>query len=202
MAQKVAKFCHSCGNGVSPDSAYCEACGTKLTATPASYSYTAPPTPNYRTEGGDYKGYITLIGVLDIIFGLPALLLGVFLVLVDVSVVGLIQSGRISIDNIVSHIDLPDPALLYLGAAFVLIVGIAFLFWSLISIGSGFKLLRYRNSGRIGSMILGVLALFNFPLGTLYGLFKLYILSRPEVEALFTRSSIKNKVPHYYSPTA
>ncbi|MFX1255531.1 MAG: zinc-ribbon domain-containing protein [Promethearchaeota archaeon] len=200
MAQKVAKFCHSCGNGVSPDSAYCEACGTKLTST--YVSYTTPPTPNYRTESGDYKGYITLIGVIDVIFGLPALLIGMLLILIDFIVVGLIRSGRISIDTIVSHIDLPNPALLYFGTALLLIVGIAFLIWGLITIVIGFKVLRYRNSGRIGSMILGVLALFSFPLGTLYGLFKLYILSRPEVEALFTGSSVKNKAPQYYAPTA
>ncbi|MFX0065075.1 MAG: zinc ribbon domain-containing protein [Candidatus Hermodarchaeota archaeon] len=200
MAQKVAKFCHSCGNGVSPDSAYCEACGTKLTVTPASY--TAPPTPSYRTEGGDYKGYITLIGVLDIIFGLPALLIGTLLVLVDVALFGLIRSGRISVSNIVSHIDLPNPALLYFGAAIVLIVGIAFLILGLISIGSGARLLQHKNCARIVSMILGVLVLFSFPLGTLYGLFKLYVLSRPEVESLFKGCSIKGKAPKYCFTTA
>ncbi|MFX0093147.1 MAG: hypothetical protein ACFFBD_15425, partial [Candidatus Hodarchaeota archaeon] len=56
------------------------------------------------------------------------------------------------------------------------------------------------NSGRIGTMIFGVLSLFAFPLGTLYGFFKLYILTRPEVEALFTGIPLEEKTPQYYYP--
>jgi hypothetical protein len=34
-------------------------------------------------------------------------------------------------------------------------------------------------------MVMGALSLINIPLGTIFGLFALYILTKPEAEALF-----------------
>jgi hypothetical protein len=49
------------------------------------------------------------------------------------------------------------------------------------------NLLQYLNSGRIGTMVIAALNLFNFPFGTIFGIVALYVLFQPEVEQLYTK---------------
>jgi len=70
-----------------------------------------------------------------------------------------------------------------------LLVGFAVLcfVYAFASILSGKKLLQYDNSGRIRTTVIAALNLLNVPFGTLFSLAALFILSRPEVEQLYTK---------------
>jgi hypothetical protein len=59
--------------------------------------------------------------------------------------------------------------------------------YAFVSIISGKHLLQYENSGRIGTMVIAALNLFNFPFGTVFAIAALYVLSQPEVEQLYTK---------------
>ena len=85
VSQNV-KYCSTCGNVVTPGRSYCESCGTKIEEK-VRYN-AAPPRPQYVTvESGDrYKGYLTIIGVIDILLGLPAMFIGVLLLFADIAI--------------------------------------------------------------------------------------------------------------------
>lgn len=52
-------------------------------------------------------------------------------------------------------------------------------------IGVGFGLLRFRSWARVLGLVLGVLNLANFPLGTVVGIYALISLLTPEASILF-----------------
>ena len=52
---------------------------------------------------------------------------------------------------------------------------------------AGFGVLNYAQWGRILCMIVSVLHLFNFPVGTMVGGYSLYVLTNAETTALFDR---------------
>ncbi|UCG02660.1 MAG: hypothetical protein JSW11_01455 [Candidatus Heimdallarchaeota archaeon] len=60
-----------------------------------------------------------------------------------------------------------------------------FLIFGIAQIVYGRRLLQYKSSGRIGTIVAGVLHLLNVPFGTAFGLAALFILTRPEVIDLF-----------------
>jgi hypothetical protein len=47
-------------------------------------------------------------------------------------------------------------------------------------------------------MVIAAINVFNFPIGTIFGLFALYVLSRPEVEELFSNESRKAEMRNIY----
>jgi hypothetical protein len=51
---------------------------------------------------------------------------------------------------------------------------------------AGIGLLKYRNWGRILTIVLSVLHLLNFPIGTALGIYGLWVLFNKETEALFS----------------
>jgi len=139
-----------------------------------------PVAPNVVSSSRvqDYKGYIQIIGVVEIVFGIFALLIGSLLILV---VPLLDYALQFETENSVPPELMPFLSVLLVGIAVVCFV------YAFVSILSGKRLLQYDNSGRIGTMVIGALNLLNFPFGTLFGLAALFILSRPEVEQLYTK---------------
>jgi hypothetical protein len=116
--------------------------------------------------------------VVEIVFGIFALLIGSLLILV---VPLLDYALQFETENSVPPELMPFLSVLLVGIAVVCFV------YAFVSILSGKRLLQYDNSGRIGTMVIGALNLLNFPFGTLFGLAALFILSRPEVEQLYTK---------------
>lgn len=51
----------------------------------------------------------------------------------------------------------------------------------------GLGLLNYAPWARVGGIILGVLSLLYFPMGTIIGIYGLWVLTNSETERLFTR---------------
>jgi len=75
-------------------------------------------------------------------------------------------------------------AVLGLGGAALMISLVLF---SIPSFVCGWGLLRFRGWARILAIILGAIALIEFPIGTLFGVYVLAIMFRKDTEALFGR---------------
>jgi hypothetical protein len=52
-------------------------------------------------------------------------------------------------------------------------------------LAAGWGLLKRKNWGRVLALIVGILNLFNFPLGTALGAYTLYVLLQPDATAYF-----------------
>jgi O-antigen/teichoic acid export membrane protein len=56
---------------------------------------------------------------------------------------------------------------------------------------AGIGLLRYREWARILTLVLSVLSLLNFPLGTAVGIYSIWVLAQEETVTLFKTAGIK-----------
>jgi len=65
------------------------------------------------------------------------------------------------------------------------IIFVVLLIIGLPQILAGWGLLNYRPWARILTIVISVLHLFSFPLGTALGIYGLWVLLKPETEALF-----------------
>jgi hypothetical protein len=115
------------------------------------------------------EGHVKALGVIYIVTGISAATVGLFL-FAAIAGGGLISGDR--------------AAMLTTG-----IVGTAlaalFAILSLPSIVAGFGLLKFRNWARVLAIIIGVLNLFGFPIGTAIGVYTLYVLLSDQTSPLF-----------------
>ncbi|MFW9992061.1 MAG: hypothetical protein ACFFD4_08355 [Candidatus Odinarchaeota archaeon] len=177
--------CPACGYNVKLGENFCQSCGAALKKKPLDEPI------NYYKPVNNYKGQIQLIGIVEIILGIPALLGGLLISLVSSIVPFLILQYAPEYGDMAGF------------AGFVVLaVGLLLFLFGLAQVVSGIKLLQHKNSGRIGTMIIGALKLFSFPIGTIFGLFALYVLTRPEVEELFSNKSRNTVVYRSYHPTS
>ena len=115
------------------------------------------------------EGHVRALGVIYIVMGVLLVIVGLFLTTV---VVG---SGLLSGDR---------TAMLTTGAVGTWLAAL-FVALSLPSIAAGFGLLKFRNWGRVLAIIIGVLNLFGFPIGTAIGVYTLYVLLSEQTAPLF-----------------
>ncbi|MCS6845223.1 MAG: hypothetical protein NZ528_13025 [Caldilineales bacterium] len=66
-----------------------------------------------------------------------------------------------------------------------IVMALVLLPWALLCLLAGVGLLRRRAWGRYLALVVGALDLFNFPLGTLLGVYSLYILLQKSADAYF-----------------
>lgn len=118
--------------------------------------------------------HVKILGVIYIVAGLLMALLGLFLFGI------LTGSGIISGD----HTAMLTTGII--GTALALFFGLL----SLPSIIAGFGLLKFRNWARVLAIILGVLHLFGFPIGTAIGVYTLYVLLNDKTTPLFVQSGV------------
>ncbi|MFW9916120.1 MAG: hypothetical protein ACFFGZ_10990 [Candidatus Thorarchaeota archaeon] len=180
-------FCPNCGTPFFPGDQFCSGCGDCIPVPP-------PPAKTPRHESpiaaaaqiAEYQSNIQIIGILEIVGGILALI-GGFLA----AIAGIILPTLIMTDGSVTHGSEANTTAEFPAAAFVgilaFILAILLFIYAIGAIVSGRRLLQYENSGRIGTMIIGAISLISFPLGTIFGIAALYILSRPEVEQLFSQ---------------
>lgn len=113
--------------------------------------------------------HVKIVAILSIIFGACLALVGALIFTI------LFGAGAISGD---------EDAMLATGAVGT-IVGGFFVVLSLPAILGGIGLLKYRNWARILILIVAVLSVLNFPIGTAYGVYALYVLLNNEAQPLF-----------------
>lgn len=166
--------CPNCGASVVTQDLFCQACGIDLTKIQSSQ------VTKLSARINEYQGYIQVLGYVEMVFGVLILVIGLFVVIIAVFVPLLMLQG-IAPDDLGSSTELVAifiGSLLFVTALLVFIFGIAHIVY-------GRRLLQYRSSGRVGTIVIGVLHLINIPFGTVFGLAALYILTRPEVIDLF-----------------
>ncbi len=159
--------CPNCGEFVKSKEFFCQACGTAITN---------PSRP--RTK--EIKGYIQIIGTVEIVLGIIGVIGSIFLFFAGFLLAYLIE-GRYS-GNFES---LPPETIAFLVVLTFAIIALIIVIFGIVAILSGIKLMQYRNSGRISTMIISAFSLFMFPVGTIFGIAAMYILTRPEIEPLF-----------------
>jgi len=117
----------------------------------------------------DVKKHITVVGAIHIAFGVLGLVLGAFVFLIVVGT-GLLSGDRdaFAITSVI-------------GTAVSGFMGVL----SLPSVLAGAGLLRYKPWARLLTLILAALNLVNIPLGTLLGIYTIWVLLQDETEALF-----------------
>jgi len=160
--------CPKCGEQAKFDDFFCQTCGTALIS---------PERPKTK----QLMSYIQIIGIVEIVLGIFGL--------VGAGLIGFlayILPRVMELEEV--QTDIPEPIkseLFDFLWMFLLLIAVLLVIYAIASIWFGIRLLQYKNSGRIGTMIIGALSIINIPLGTAFGLAALYILTKPEAEALF-----------------
>ncbi len=162
--------CPNCGELAKPNEFFCQACGTALTS---------PQRP--RTK--EIRGYIQIIGTVEIVFGIMGIVISLFIAFFAAFIPALVSEGVLESSE-ESSMQTSETLMVFL-AILIALIALMFVIFSIAAILSGIKLMQYKNSGRIGTMIIGAFSLFIVPVGTIFGVAALYILTKPEVEPLF-----------------
>ncbi|MCP4567052.1 MAG: hypothetical protein GY841_05675 [FCB group bacterium] len=117
--------------------------------------------------------HVNVLGILFIVFGIMGLI-GAGIVFV-IFVMGGLFSGVAS--------DQPEIALV--AGTFGMIITSIILFTSLPSIFAGFGLMKFKSWARILGIIIGILNLPGFPVGTALGIYTLWVLLNADTIRLF-----------------
>lgn len=124
------------------------------------------------------RDHVKILGILHIVFGAIGIAIGLIILLVFGGLAGIVGVAGDTGDT--------DRAT---GMAVLSIIGVViFLFTLLLSVPSliaGIGLLKYRSWARILTIVLSAIDLLHIPLGTLLGIYGLWVLLSPETEALF-----------------
>lgn len=176
-------FCKQCGSPIDLDNSakFCSNCGFAFSnkfngnisfvndqnTYPGSYVKKGPSISQLRS-------YTQIIGIFELVIGAFMLFGSMILFLVRS-----VAFRNVSSMNTTSNF--------YAGMNVLLVLGIVLGLFALFVIISGIGLLQGKKWSKISSMIVGALAIFSFPLGTLFGCFTLYSLSRPEISQILVK---------------
>ena len=192
----ASKNCLNCGASLDLDAKFCSNCGTiQKTATPSLT--TSPPSYNYANVPMGYNNpqpnpsIIQVMAIIEIVIGVLGTLGTIFVgyLLYYINKYG-ITNGYISIPYD-SPMNMNTRYMISMNFinTIMLIILIIILLVSITTIVCGVGLYRFRNWGRIGSMVIGGISLISFPLGTAFCVAMLYLLTRSENIRLFTENN-------------
>jgi hypothetical protein len=122
------------------------------------------------------QSHVKLLAILNIVFGSLLVLAGV-IVMVVLGGIGLAGAASTNSDDAAVAL----PILGGIGG----IIFFVLLIIGLPQILAGWGLLNYKPWARTLTIVVSVLHLFSFPLGTALGIYGLWVLLKPETEALF-----------------
>jgi hypothetical protein len=156
--------CPSCGNPVLTEVYFCTKCGAQvMPATPVT------PPPTYALRVPRVRRNLQSLGVVWCLFGAYRIieaLVGIFVLRIvtlrNFGSEGWIRGG---------HFHGPWMSIL------LPIIAIAAMTTSILAFLVGFALLTRKPWGRVLAIVIGVLALFKFPVGTALGIYTLWVLA-------------------------
>lgn len=122
-------------------------------------------------NAGNVETHFTVIAVINLIFSIPIALIGVLLLFGSMVGAGFAETFS----------DVPGLGALIVGAG--AIIGLIFIALSLPGILSGVGLLKRVAWGRTWTIVAGALSLINVPIGTIFGIYAIYVMTQPETEA-------------------
>ncbi len=117
--------------------------------------------------------HVTLVAVINIAFGFLGIFLGIILFVI------LVGAGIIS----------QDPEALTITSIVGIAIGFFLILTSIPEIIGGFGLLKRRPWARILVLIIAVLDLFMIPIGTIIGIYELWVLLNEDTAKLFRAPS-------------
>jgi hypothetical protein len=124
------------------------------------------------------RQHVSVLGVLYIAFGALGVLTALGFLVLFGGLAGLVGTVGVAED--------PDAALAVpilggIGLFMAVFVGVL----SIPGLVVGYGLVKFRPWGRIGGIVLSVLNLLNVPIGTVLGIYGLWVLLSQETEAVF-----------------
>jgi hypothetical protein len=117
----------------------------------------------------DLQMHITILGWIQVVSGALLLVVGGFVLLL-LSGIGF-ASG--------------DPTAMAILSVVGTSVGFLMLLLALPSLLAGYGLLKGKSWGRFLAIVVGILGIFNFPVGTLIGAYTLWVLLQDDAAAIF-----------------
>jgi hypothetical protein len=123
--------------------------------------------------------HVKILGMLHVVYGILGVLAGIIVLVIFGGLAGLVSVADRSGDSLIAV-----PILGGIGA-FVFLLLLAL---SLPGIIAGFGLLQLRPWARVLTIVLSALELMSVPLGTVLGIYGLWVLLSPGGEQLFRRA--------------
>ena len=154
----MSLYCTNCGVLLSESATFCSGCGKSPLASPS----VARPR--------DWEFHVNVLGWLVIAHGALTGLIGMIVMFGGQFAARFLMANPGFLDGDVPPevLGLIGPVTFLLGAFLVLI--------SMPSIGAGVGLLRYRSWGRVLTLVLSFLRIFDFPLGTVTAIYSFWVL--------------------------
>jgi hypothetical protein len=119
------------------------------------------------------RTHVAIIGIVLLAFSVFQAALGLLAILAFLGV------------TVIASVMVQVPWLGFLATGFGFLLGVALVVLAAPGILAGWGLLGGNNWGRILAILLLILHLFNFPIGTVFAIYGLYILLQPETKAMF-----------------
>ena len=141
-------YCDTCGAPMTEGQAYCPRCGKRMGAMPLM-----PPARSR------LAGHLRLLGILWLAMSAFRLLPGIILLFSGPFLIGVLP-----------------PEVRHMVFGFASIFGVMFLAGSLLGFAAGWGLLERKPWARTLTIVMGVLSLFDMPLGTALGIYTLWVL--------------------------
>lgn len=176
-------YCKNCGIINDNDSKFCVRCGTNIdTVHPKKAVFNDYSSKDLNNAVEDYSRYVQIIAVLEIAFGVLAFIGSTIMWFL-----------AFNLPKIIPHIENVDPEFAHfwpLVNNLLFLIAFALTTYGILSIIFGIGLYRFKSYGRIGTMVNGALGIFNVPIGTVFGIATLYVLTRPEMNVLFAKNKV------------
>jgi hypothetical protein len=173
-------FCTQCGNDIEQHARFCSKCGHEIPSAAAPPGVAATAVPPKKTER-DMDMHINILGWLLIGSGIFTAM-GGFVLLFASQIIRRLPAG------IAQGMDMPTglpPFIAWIAS----IVGLCVLAMAAATTGAGVGLLQYRTWARTFAIIISVISLFHFPIGTAVAIYAFWVLLSHEGQLYYkTRS--------------
>ena len=150
-------FCDSCGATLQAGQGYCTRCGKQVIGPVIAGS-------------GRVARHVHLLGILWIAYSAISLLGGVALVIISQTIFGPLG---------LPHMPGGPPPFV---RPLLFTIGCALLLKAAAGIAAGLGLMQRQEWGRVLSIVLAVISLFNIPFGTALGVYTLWVLVSPNAQ--------------------
>ncbi len=118
----------------------------------------------------DIETHFTIIAVISLIFAIPAILVGALIFFGALIGAGFTEAFS----------DVPLLGALIGAAGFI--IGLFFIALAIPGILAGIGLLQRQSWAKIWTYIVAALNLLNFPIGTAFGVYAIWVMTRPEAD--------------------
>ncbi len=176
-------FCDQCGKEVAADARFCNSCGKNLSPAGVSAPSQGAPMPYAAPASApapmNMNNHLRILGILWIFRGVLHAFGGVWMALVGSTFLPHVM-------NSFPHVFMGMPFGRLIGSSIAFGGGIAVLF-GLADILVGWALLQREEWGRMLAIVMGVITILSFPVGTALGIYTLIILLPAQSEQEYRR---------------